>query len=153
MSQPTHTAHLRAEQRQTQRVLERNRARVFQGENPPTERLLYLCGPMTGYPQYNRPAFEEAAAELRGCGYTVTSPAEPPIAQFPQTDWNTAIRGAVVGLLGCAGVATVTPGGIRQSRGASLEVHVAHELEMPVLYWQAWIRAADAWTEPQERTA
>ena len=36
----------------------------------------YISGPMTGLPDYNRPAFREAAARLRSEGYEVFSPVE-----------------------------------------------------------------------------
>ena len=38
--------------------------------------LLYIAGPMTHRPQFNFPAFAEAAADLRRLGYDVINPAE-----------------------------------------------------------------------------
>jgi len=134
------------ERRAAERVMERDRARVFGGSRGPNAWQIYLCGPMSGYPGLNFAEFHQAAASLRGRGYRVISPAEPPIAQQPQCDWYSAVRGAIGGLLTCNAVATVTPSGIRQSRGATLELQIASALEMPVLYWHAWILAADART-------
>ena len=37
---------------------------------------LYLAGPMRGYPNFNFPAFDFAAAKLREQGFEVFSPAE-----------------------------------------------------------------------------
>ena len=37
---------------------------------------VYLSGPMSDLPDYNRPAFNEAAALLRSMGLTVFNPAE-----------------------------------------------------------------------------
>ena len=38
--------------------------------------LLYIAGPMTHRPQFNFPAFAQAAADLRRAGYAVINPAE-----------------------------------------------------------------------------
>lgn len=37
---------------------------------------VYIAGPMTGYPEYNFPAFHQAAADWRREGWEVTNPAE-----------------------------------------------------------------------------
>ena len=39
-------------------------------------RKCYISGPMRGVPEFNFPAFEEAAAKLRKKGWLVFSPAE-----------------------------------------------------------------------------
>lgn len=38
--------------------------------------VIYLSGPMTGYPDFNRPMFNSAAAKLRAEGHEVYNPAE-----------------------------------------------------------------------------
>lgn len=42
----------------------------------PDKEFYYLGGPMSGRPQMNFPAFDRAAASLRGQGYNIVSPAE-----------------------------------------------------------------------------
>jgi len=39
-------------------------------------RLCYIAGPMTGLPEFNAPAFDEKARELRASGAVVHNPAE-----------------------------------------------------------------------------
>lgn len=38
--------------------------------------LLYLAGPMTGYPEFNFPTFNRTAAEMRALGFAIFNPAE-----------------------------------------------------------------------------
>lgn len=42
------------------------------------KRIVYLAGPMTGYPDKNYPKFNAVAKELREMGHTVYNPAERP---------------------------------------------------------------------------
>ncbi len=37
---------------------------------------IYIAGPMSGIPEFNFPAFNEAAARLEAVGYTVFNPAQ-----------------------------------------------------------------------------
>ena len=37
---------------------------------------VYICGPMTGIPQFNIPLFDKVAAHVREMGFEVVSPAE-----------------------------------------------------------------------------
>lgn len=46
--------------------------------------VVYLCGPMTGYPEHNFPAFHAAAKAWREKGHVVFNPAE-------QHDGNTGL--------------------------------------------------------------
>jgi hypothetical protein len=41
-------------------------------------RMVYLSGPMRGYPESNYPIFHRVAKELRAQGHTVMNPAEYP---------------------------------------------------------------------------
>lgn len=85
---------------------------------------VYIAGPMTGLPAFNRPAFHAAADELRACGLFVCNPAE----QTPPRcgTWAGWMRGAIGQLVTCDRVALLD--GWEQSRGACLEVHIAEQL-------------------------
>lgn len=94
-------------------------------ENAPGR--LYLSGPMTGLPGYNRRAFHEAAAALRAQGYVVASPAELP--GDDSDPWEVWMRRALGLLVACDAVAFLPRW--EASRGARLEHTVAEALGMP----------------------
>lgn len=89
---------------------------------------LYIAGPMTGLPKYNFPAFNAAAAHLRGMGHEVVNPAELPAPDDPT--WENYLRGALRAMLTCEAV-VLLPGWVK-SNGARLERMVADRLRMPV---------------------
>lgn len=103
---------------------------------------LYIAGPMTGLPDYNFPAFNQAAVDLRALGYDVANPAKN--GADPSKPWDWYMRCALTQMLVCDGVAVLP--GWAASRGASLEVHVARRLEIPV-------RAVHEWPPILRRTA
>lgn len=114
--------------------------------NPPR---LYLCGPMTGQPDYNYPAFARAAAALRAAGMSVFNPAENGLPAH--AEWEQHMRRDLVALTGCYAVATLP--GTAHSRGAQLELHVAKALGMPVASHLEWLEAAyTTFSTPPEPT-
>jgi len=93
---------------------------------------VYLAGPMTGLPAFNFPAFDYAAAQWRDAGYDVVNPAEEQRKRRESTDlpWAHYLRHDLRHLLDCDAIALLP--GWRQSKGATLEHHVAVALGMPV---------------------
>lgn len=84
----------------------------------------YVAGPMTGYPELNYPAFAEMSARLRKMGFEVVSPAElnPDIA----TPYREAMINDILALVTCHHIVMLP--GWEQSKGASLEHHIAQVL-------------------------
>ena len=103
---------------------------------------VYICGPMSGLPDFNYPAFAAAAADLRGKGYEVLSPHEwrdhPRRAARGNLPYATYLRRGLRLMLKCEEV-FVLPGW-EKSDGATFEVSIARKLAMPVhRIDEAWI--------------
>ena len=96
---------------------------------------LYLAGPMTGYPDWNYPAFMAAEDRLRQVGFLVTNPAR---LGDPTQSWQCNMRRAIRAMLECDGVALLP--GWSTSRGARLEYQVARDLGIAATSWDLWIR-------------
>ena len=88
---------------------------------------VYVAGPMTGLPDYNRQAFRDAAAQLRSEGYIVYSPIEMDDGQDCETwRWEDYLSRDIQFILQSdAQVVFALPGWDR-SRGAQLELYAAH---------------------------
>ena len=89
---------------------------------------IYLSGPMTGIPENNFPAFHYWAAKLRIDGYEVVSPAEIQEA----STWELCLRSDLREMCTCDAIALMP--GWEGSKGANLELHVAHRLGMRVIH-------------------
>ncbi|KTT15843.1 DUF4406 domain-containing protein [Pseudacidovorax intermedius] len=89
----------------------------------------YVAGPMTGLPDLNFPAFHAAAATLRAAGHHVENPAE--INADPKAGWVDCMRADIQRLVTCDAVLLLP--GWRNSRGATLEHHIAQALGLQLV--------------------
>lgn len=92
---------------------------------------VYISGPMTGVEDYNYPAFDFMAAQLREDGHDVCNPAEFFDGAKDRTRAE-YIRESIEQLLECDMLVTLP--GWELSDGASLEVQIAAELEYPIVH-------------------
>lgn len=100
---------------------------------------IYIAGPMSGLPQWNYPAFDAAAAQIRAWGLVAFSPHElhPEARTLSPEDaqpWDVYMRDAIRQLLQCRSILLLP--GWTASVGASAERELASRLRMPAaLYY------------------
>lgn len=95
---------------------------------------IYVAGPMSHIPNYNKEAFEGACRSLRQAGQEVMSPHEngqPGPEVEPDSVWIYYMRLDLI-MLARANLVVVLDGW-ECSRGAKTEVGIAHALHIPVL--------------------
>jgi hypothetical protein len=104
---------------------------------------VYIAGPMSGYEEWNFPAFFKAEEELKSIGIDVINPAHndgPNLEEAmksagtperPNHTWAWYMRRDLPHVMECDAICVLE--GWQKSKGASLEVHVARALGMPVL--------------------
>ncbi len=91
---------------------------------------IYISGPMTGLPEFNYPAFHDAARRWRDAGWIVLSPAELDVQEAEELSWSEYLRRDLRLLLDCDAIAMLP--GWERSKGASLERHVAAALGLVI---------------------
>ncbi len=103
---------------------------------------MYLSGPMTGLPNFNYPAFAQAATSLRDRGLTVVSPHEALGGHGDRTR-EEYMREDLKQMLECHAVCLLD--GYELSPGALLEIEVARQCGMVVLNYEdvLWITGFD----------
>lgn len=94
---------------------------------------VYVAGPMTGLPDFNYPAFHQAAEKLRALGHHVENPAEN---VNESGDWSQWMRLAIAQLVTCDAVALLPGWG--SSVGARLEHQIAILLGLDVRDAHEW---------------
>jgi hypothetical protein len=88
---------------------------------------IYLAGPMSGLPDFNYPAFHQAAKQLRGQGFHVENPAENAAPECGS--WAAYMRLALRQMLTCNRVVFLPEW--EHSKGAQLEYEIAMRLDIP----------------------
>lgn len=96
---------------------------------------LYLAGPMTGWADFNHPAFTATAAKLRAADFAVVSPTDNGLPK--DALWSKHMRADIPLLLACDGVALMD--GWEDSKGAQLERHIAMSCGIWVMSVGAWL--------------
>lgn len=97
---------------------------------PASDTVVYISGPMSGHPDFNFPAFERAAKTLRAQGFIVISPHEN-FGEATHFGRKHYMRADIMNVLQADWVCVLA--GWMLSKGAKLEVLIAHELGLPVI--------------------
>lgn len=101
-------------------------------------RRVYIAGPMSGYPDFNYPAFHAAARRLDAAGYIPVSPAadaderpvDPPEPDDAAPHWY-YLRLAIAKLVNCDAIYLLD--GWESSNGARLEKRIADACGLSVI--------------------
>lgn len=111
-------------------------------------KVIYLSGPMTGYPESNYPEFNRVTATLRGAGHRVYSPSEygydGPESTFP-------IREAFAEYCRfiCLEADTIVMlPGWEQSSGACVENALAKRVGIRIEVWSSHPKSLDEASKP-----
>lgn len=93
---------------------------------------VYVCGPMTGYEDFNRKEFDRVTSLVRMEGATAVSPVELNTENgvFPCRDWHGAMRVDIAALMGCDSIVLLE--GWEKSSGATLEHSLALQLGIKI---------------------
>lgn len=98
---------------------------------------IYVCGKMSGLKDFNRAAFNQAAASLRAQGLTVFNPGE--IIGESDWEWSDYMRTSLKGMLDCDVLYVLT--GYESSVGANIEIDLANKLGLLIIYEEKTITA------------
>ena len=90
---------------------------------------IYIAGPMTGLPDYNRPEFNKLAKKFKGLGYVVLNPAVLPDGLEYREYMAITLK-----MVEVCDIVALLPGW-ENSKGAQLEKHHAEVWGKLIEYW------------------
>jgi hypothetical protein len=96
------------------------------------KKRVYISGAMTGIPDFNRQAFQEAEDYLTSLGYEVINPHKIPLPLDFKGCYLDYIKLDIVELITCDTIFMLK--GWETSRGANIEIFIAKSLEFEVIY-------------------
>lgn len=97
-------------------------------------RIIYLSGPMTGYPDYNIPLFNDVAGQLRKMGHRVYNPAEYPYNGMKEFPIRQAFASYSTFICLEADTIVLLPGW-EKSLGVSAELALAKNCGLSIIEW------------------
>jgi len=89
---------------------------------------VYISGPMTGYDDFNYPAFFAAEDRLKGWGYKVINPARNQM----QNTWHGYLRLDIKQMMDCDAIYMLS--GWESSKGSNIEFWLAEQLDFEIMY-------------------
>ena len=94
------------------------------------DKKVFISGPMTGYPEYNKTAFKEKENELTKKGYSVVNPWKDWLVESDAT-WEHCMYLALEELIECDYIVYLE--GSEKSRGSIVERRFANKLGIELL--------------------
>lgn len=92
--------------------------------------MIYIAGPMNGYPEMNFPSFHKAAKRLRDEGLKVINPAE--LNPDVNADWSDCMDVDIDAVFECDTIYMLK--GWEKSKGARIEYRIAKNRKMEIYY-------------------
>ena len=89
---------------------------------------IYISGPITGKPNFNREAFTQAAEAIRAAGHEPVNPHELNAHLGDDQPWEEYLKRDIAALVNCDAIFMLY--GWHESRGARLENKIARKLKI-----------------------
>lgn len=101
----------------------------------PWKPRVYLAGPMSGYDNFNFPAFYDGAKSLRAMGFIVYNPADNPYKDSYK--WEDYLKMDLRNVLNSDAIVCLPHW--YESKGATFEVYIANTLSKPILNYKTML--------------